>query len=96
MCYIQSINAWLNKQKYEGNIGHIAFLLVYLAANFVAGYTHYVENVGPGVLVLVGFAKLFGNLLNLNCAFIALPVARTIIRWYDYCVSTVICVPIEV
>lgn len=75
-----NISVWLNKQKYEGNIGHIAFLVVYLAANALAAYTHFVANTGPGLLILVGFAKLFGNLLNLNCSFIALPVARTIIR----------------
>lgn len=76
-----SISVWLNKQRYEGNIGHIAFLVVFFAANGLAAYTHYVDNVGPGLLILVGFAKLFGNLLNLNCAFIALPVSRTLIRW---------------
>ena len=74
---------WLNKQRYEGNIGHIAFLVVFFAANGLAAYTHFVDNTGPGLLILVGFAKLFGNLLNLNCSFIALPVSRTVIRWYE-------------
>jgi len=80
---------WLILKKEANQLGVLIFLLMYIAGNIAVFIANVViwfgknSNLPEGARLsgFAPFAKGFGNVLNLNCALIIVPVLRSIIRW---------------
>jgi NADPH oxidase 2 len=79
---------WIKLQVEQNEVGAVVFVGLYIIANFVIFFTALAtwikknDDFGPKKLSPYGpWAKGFGNMLDLNCSFIVVPVLRTMIRW---------------
>lgn len=83
------VKQWFVLKREENKLSAVVFLALYVAGNIalfvvvVLDWFRINSTLAPDAR-LSGwgpFAKGFGNLLDLNCALIVLPVCRTMLRW---------------
>lgn len=83
---LTKIYNWLQLQRKQNQIGVLVFMSLYTAANIIVFFealARWIEinnNLDKKLSGWAPWAKAFGNLLDLNCAIIVLPVSRTVIR----------------
>lgn len=87
--FIDRAQNWVLVKKQQNRFGLVVFVSMYFIANLVVFFHALAEwiDINKGFdpserLSSFGpWAKAFGNLLDLNCAIIVVPVLRSIIRW---------------
>jgi len=89
LSYWERFTTWLLLQKERSQLGVLVFIVLYTVGNIVLFFVVLAQWVKKNdsfedvkrLSSWAPVAKAFGNVLDLNCSIIVLPVCRTFIRW---------------